>query len=59
MLLPNPCWLTIHRYVYISFLLFLVAVVDLNGRFFGGRIVKASFYNLDKFRRLDLGDSVD
>ncbi|MEE6481678.1 hypothetical protein FKM82_012930 [Ascaphus truei] len=32
------------------------AVVDLNGRYFGGRIVKASFYNLDKFRVLDLGD---
>ncbi|GAB6026914.1 Splicing factor 45 [Chamberlinius hualienensis] len=32
------------------------AVVDLNGRYFGGRIVKAGFYNLDKFRRLDLGD---
>ncbi|NP_001087532.1 RNA binding motif protein 17 S homeolog isoform X1 [Xenopus laevis] len=32
------------------------AVVDLNGRYFGGRIVKASFYNLDKFRTLDLGD---
>ncbi|XP_044133073.1 splicing factor 45-like [Bufo gargarizans] len=26
------------------------AVVDLNGRYFGGRIVKACFYNLDKFR---------
>ncbi|XP_041350438.1 splicing factor 45-like [Gigantopelta aegis] len=35
------------------------AIVDLNGRFFGGRIVKGTFYNLDKFRRLDLGDSVD
>ncbi|XP_069485763.1 splicing factor 45 [Ambystoma mexicanum] len=33
------------------------AVVDLNGRYFGGRVVKASFYNLDKFRVLDLGDS--
>ncbi|CAH2275528.1 splicing factor 45 isoform X1 [Pelobates cultripes] len=32
------------------------AVVDLNGRYFGGRIVKASFYNLDKFRTLDLGE---
>ncbi|KAM4675061.1 splicing factor 45 isoform 2-T2 [Discoglossus pictus] len=32
------------------------AVVDLNGRYFGGRIVKACFYNLDKFRVLDLGE---
>ncbi|CAN0103312.1 unnamed protein product [Lampetra fluviatilis] len=34
------------------------AVVDLNGRYFGGRIVKAGFYNLDKFRRLDLATTV-
>ncbi|KAL4625098.1 splicing factor 45-like [Arapaima gigas] len=34
------------------------AVVDLNGRYFGGRVVKACFYNLDKFRALDLGDLV-
>lgn len=34
------------------------AVVDLNGRYFGGRIVKACFYNLDKFRALDLGEQV-
>lgn len=27
------------------------ALVDLNGRYFGGRIVKASFYELDKFRK--------
>ncbi|KAG2460174.1 SPF45 factor, partial [Polypterus senegalus] len=32
------------------------AVVDLNGRYFGGRVVKACFYNLDKFRILDLGE---
>ncbi|EDO39985.1 predicted protein [Nematostella vectensis] len=32
------------------------AVVDLNGRYFGGRTVKANFFNLDKFRRLDLAD---
>ena len=30
------------------------ALVDLNGRFFGGRTVTACFYNIDKFRRLDL-----
>ncbi|XP_076850584.1 splicing factor 45 isoform X2 [Brachyhypopomus gauderio] len=34
------------------------AVVDLNGRYFGGRVVKACFYNLDKFRVLDLGEVV-
>ncbi|XP_027899903.1 splicing factor 45 isoform X2 [Xiphophorus couchianus] len=34
------------------------AVVDLNGRYFGGRVVKACFYNLDKFRLLDLGEQV-
>ncbi|XP_022803548.1 splicing factor 45-like [Stylophora pistillata] len=30
------------------------ALVDLNGRFFGGRTVRGAFFNLDKFRRLDL-----
>ncbi|NXQ96157.1 SPF45 factor, partial [Sagittarius serpentarius] len=34
------------------------AVVDLNGRYFGGRVVKACFYNLDKFRVLDLAEQV-
>lgn len=34
-------------------------VIDLNGRFFGGRTVKACFYNLDKFRRLDLADEIE
>ena len=37
-----------------SSLLFLSAVVDLNGRFFGGRIVMASFYDPDKFNKYDL-----
>lgn len=32
------------------------AVVDLNGRFFGGRTVRASFYDLDRFRNFDLID---
>jgi len=31
------------------------AVVDLNGRFFGGRSVKASFYNFDDYKALSLG----
>ncbi|ESO99544.1 hypothetical protein LOTGIDRAFT_113486 [Lottia gigantea] len=35
------------------------ALVDLNGRYFGGRTVKGGFYNLDKFRRFDLADPVD
>ncbi|XP_023296464.2 splicing factor 45 [Lucilia cuprina] len=30
------------------------AVVDLNGRFFGGRQVRAGFYNYDKFKSLEL-----
>ena len=33
---------------------FLIAVVDLNGRFFGGREVAASFYDFDKFNNLQL-----
>jgi splicing factor 45 len=32
------------------------ALTDLNNRFFGGRKVKATFYNFDKFKRFELGD---
>lgn len=32
------------------------AVVDLNGRFFGGRMVRASFYDTEKFDNLQLLD---
>ncbi|XP_042142701.1 splicing factor 45 [Ixodes scapularis] len=32
------------------------AVVDINGRYFGGRVVKASFYDHDKFKRLELAE---
>ncbi|KAM7301470.1 splicing factor 45 [Ixodes scapularis] len=32
------------------------AVVDTNGRYFGGRVVKASFYDHDKFKRLELAE---
>lgn len=32
------------------------AVVDLNGRFFGGREVRASFYNVEKFKNLNLNE---
>lgn len=35
------------------------AIVDLNGRYFGGRVVRGYFYNLDKFRRLDLNGQVE
>ncbi|UYV78095.1 RBM17 [Cordylochernes scorpioides] len=32
------------------------ALIDLNGRYFGGRVVKASFYDQDKFNRLELNE---
>lgn len=32
------------------------AVVDLNGRYFAGRVVKGNFYDVEKFKRLDLND---
>lgn len=32
------------------------ALTDLNGRFFGGRAVKATFYDLDKFHQLQFSD---
>lgn len=32
------------------------ALTDLNGRFFGGRSVKATFYNFDKFKQLKLNE---
>ena len=34
----------------------VLAVVDMNGRYFGGRIVKAKFYEFEKFRQFDLAD---
>ncbi|XP_006820703.1 splicing factor 45-like [Saccoglossus kowalevskii] len=33
------------------------AVVDLNGRYFGGRTVKAGFFDPDRFKRYDLAPS--
>jgi len=36
----------------------LPAIIDLNGRFFGGRVVKATFYDLDRFINLELADIV-
>ncbi|CAG2174260.1 unnamed protein product [Oppiella nova] len=30
------------------------AVVDLNGRYFGGRVVRANFFDVEKFKRLEL-----
>ena len=32
------------------------AIVDLNGRYFGGRVVKGVFYNLDQFKKMELLD---
>jgi len=32
----------------------LKALIDLNGRYFGGRVVSASFYDEDKFYNKDL-----
>jgi len=32
------------------------AVVDLNGRFFGGKEVRATFYDVEKFKNLNLSD---
>ncbi|VDD79550.1 unnamed protein product [Mesocestoides corti] len=32
------------------------AVLDLNGRFFGGRVVQAGFYDAERFRNLELAD---
>jgi len=32
------------------------ALTDLNGRYFGGRLVKATFYNFDKYARLEYND---
>ena len=37
-------------------LFFFSAVVDLNGRFFGGREVQASFYDVEKFKNLNLAE---
>ena len=34
------------------------ALVDLNGRFFGGRTVKASFYDDTKFKEFQLAEPV-
>lgn len=33
---------------------FVLAVVDLNGRYFGGRLINAGFHPLDRFQNLDL-----
>lgn len=35
------------------------AVNDLNGRYFGGRVVKASFYSVERFHKYDLGCSAN
>ncbi len=35
------------------------AVVDLNGRYFGGRVVKGGFYDPGKFKNLQLNAIVN
>ena len=45
--------------IIISVLSLISGLVDLNGRFFGGRVVKACFYNLDKFRRMDYDSPIE
>lgn len=40
----------------LKFINFLSAVVDLNGRFFGGRQVKAGFFSIDKYKAYQLYD---
>lgn len=47
--LLNKC-----KYFYSVNLFIFSAVVDLNGRFFGGRQVRAGFYNFDKFKSFQL-----
>ena len=41
---------------FIYYYSFFLAVVDLNGRFFGGREVQASFYDVEKFKNLNLAE---
>ena len=37
---------------------FFSAVIDLNGRFFGGRQVAAGFYDYDKFKAFKLNETI-
>ena len=37
---------------------FFSAVIDLNGRFFGGRQVKAGFYDYENFKSYKLNENV-
>ncbi len=37
----------------------LKAYIDLNGRFFGGRVVNASFYDEDRFNANDLAPNTE
>lgn len=36
--------------------IYLLAVIDLNGRFFAGRQVKAGFYDVEKFLAMELNE---
>lgn len=42
--------------IHFETLFFVLALIDLNGRFFGGREVQASFYDVDKFSKYQLSD---
>ena len=33
----------------------VLAVKDMNGRYFGGRMITASFFDEERFRKFDLG----
>lgn len=43
-------------FVIISLFCLLVAAIDLNGRFFGGRVVRAAFYSHEKFLQMKLDE---
>ena len=48
--------ISIYFAILFIIILFFLAVVDLNGRFFGGREVQASFYDVEKFKNLNLAE---
>ena len=50
--------LVVGKMIFIALMIWhlFTAVVDLNGRFFGGRQVQARFYDPFKFSKLELND---